>query len=334
MTLVLAGDIGGTKVNIGIFSLQARRPRLRIMKSYRSRNFPSLKSILEQFLSTHSLRPACASFAVAGPVIHGKCITTNLPWVLEEALLQNFLSVDHVSLINDLAATAYAVPVLRSSELVTLNRGVRRRGHIGVIAAGTGLGEAFLYWDGMSYHPMSTEGGHVDFAPTSLLELELWQWMRLRQQHVSVEKILSGGGLVSIYEFFKSREKGAEPLALARAPSGEKARVISELALRAENRVCAKALDLFVSIYGAEAGNVALQGMTIGGVYLGGGIAPKILEWLKKETFMKAFTDKGRFSVFLSQIPVKVILNERTALLGAALYGLRVAGLLPKHVAP
>jgi glucokinase len=326
MTFVLAGDIGGTKVNIGIFSLQVRRPRLRIMKSYRSRDFPNLESILERFLSAHPLRPEYASFAVAGPVIHGKCVTTNLPWVIEGALLQNFLSANHVSLINDLAATAYAVPVLRSSELVTLNRGVRRRGHIGVIAAGTGLGEAFLYWDGASYHPMSTEGGHVDFAPTSLLEVELWEWMRLRQQHVSVEKILSGAGLVSIYEFLKAKEEETEPPVLALAPSGEKARVISELALSAKNIVCAKALDLFISIYGAEAGNVALKGTTIGGVYLGGGIAPKILEWLKKDTFMKAFTDKGRFSSFLSQIPVKVILNEKTALLGAALYGLRVAG--------
>jgi glucokinase len=332
MTFVLAGDIGGTKVNIGIFSLQVRRPRLRIMKSYRSRDFPNLESILERFLSTHSLRPDCASFAVAGPVINGKCVTTNLPWVIEEGLLRNFLGVDHVSLINDLAATAYAVPVLGSSELVTLNRGVRRRGNIGVIAAGTGLGEAFLYWDGDSYHPMSTEGGHADFAPTNSLEVELWQWMRFRQQHVSVEKILSGAGLVWIYEFLKAREEEGEPPELARTASGEKARVISELALSAKNMVCGKALDLFASIYGAEAGNVALKGMTTGGVYLGGGIAPKILEWLQKETFMKAFADKGRFSIFLSQIPVKVILNEKTALLGAALYGLRVAGLLPKHL--
>jgi glucokinase len=149
---------------------------------------------------------------------------------------------------------------------------------------------------------------------------------------VSVEKILSGAGLVRIYEFLKARGKEAEPPELARTASREKARVISELALRAKNMVCVKALDRFVSIYGAEAGNVALKGMTTGGVYLGGGIAPKILDWLQKETFMKAFTDKGRFSIFLSQIPVKVILNERTALLGAALYGLRVAGLLPKHL--
>ena len=334
MTFVLAGDIGGTKVNIGIFSLQVRRPRLMIMKSYQSRDFPNLESILERFLSTYHLRPECASFAVAGPVIHGKCVTTNLPWVIEEGSLQNFLSVDHVRLINDLAATAYAVPVLRSSELVTLNRGVRRRGNIGVIAAGTGLGEAFLYWDGASYHPMSTEGGHVDFAPTNALEVELWQWMRLRQQHISVEKILSGAGLVQIFEFLKARGEATEPLDLARAAPEEKARMISALALSGKNIVCAKALDLFVSIYGAEAGNVALKGMAIGGVYLGGGIAPKILERLQKETFMKAFTDKGRFSTFLSRIPVKVILNETTALFGAALYGLRVAGLLPKNLSP
>jgi glucokinase len=304
------------------------------MQSYRSRDFPNLESILEQFLSTHSLCPECASFAVAGPVIHGKCVTTNLPWVIDEGLLQNFLDVNHVSLINDLAATAYAVPVLRSSELVTLNRGARRHGNIGVIAAGTGLGEAFLYWDGASYHPMSTEGGHADFAPTTLMEVELWQWMRLQQPHVSIEKILSGAGLVRIFEFLKAREQVTEPPELARTPSGEKARVISELALRAKDMVCAKALDLFVSIYGAEAGNVALKGLTLGGVYLGGGIAPKILEWLQKEIFRKAFTDKGRFSSFLSRIPVKVILNEKTALLGAALYGLRVAGLLPKHLWP
>lgn len=324
MTLILAGDIGGTKVNLGIFSLQVRRPRLRILKSYASRDFPNLESILDRFLFDHHVRADCASFAVAGPVINGRCVTTNLPWVIEEALLQNFLSVDKVSLINDLAATAYAVPVLKSSELVTLNRGVRRRGTIGVVAAGTGLGEAFLYWDGDSYHPMPTEGGHADFAQTSSLEMELWQWARQGQQHVSVERILSGPGLVQIYNFLKTRTKGAEPTEVVQAPSREKARVISGLALGAKNRLCEKALDLFVSIYGAEAGNFALKGMALGGICLGGGIAPRILDWLKKETFMRAFTDKGRFSTFLSQIPVKVILNERTALLGAALYGLRV----------
>ncbi|MFH1674964.1 MAG: glucokinase [Pseudomonadota bacterium] len=323
MTQILAGDIGGTKVNLGIFSLQVRRPRLRIMKSYASRDFPNLESILDRFLFGHSVRPDCASFAVAGPVINGRCVATNLPWVIEEARLQDLLSLDRVSLINDLAATAYAVPFLKSSELVTLNRGVRRRGTIGVVAPGTGLGEAFLYWDGDSYHPMPTEGGHADFPQTNSLEVELWQWMRRGQPHVSVERILSGPGLVQIYDFLKTKEKWTEPTEVDQAPLREKARVISELALNTKNKLCEKALDLFVSICGAEAGNFALKGMTIGGIYLGGGIAPKILDRLKHETFMRAFTDKGRFSTFLSHIPVKVILNERTALLGAALYGLR-----------
>lgn len=322
MTLVLAGDIGGTKVNLGIFSFQVRRPRLKLMESYASRDYPDLESILERFLAGRSFRADCASFAVAGPVINGKCATTNLPWIIEEARLRGVLGVEKAGLINDLAATAYAVPFLKSSELVVLNRGVRRKGCIGVVAAGTGLGEAFLYWDGDAYYPMSTEGGHADFAQTTSLEVELWEWLRHEHRHVSVERILSGPGLVRIYEFLRERGKAPEAPEVSRAPLSEKARMISGLALSGKNILCEKALDLFVSIYGAEAGNFALKGMTIGGIYLGGGIAPKILHRLKNETFMKAFTDKGRFSTFLSRIPVKVIVNDRSALLGAALYGL------------
>jgi phosphoribosylformylglycinamidine synthase len=317
MTLILAGDIGGTKVTLGVFDLDVKRPRLRIAEGYASRNFPDFESILDRFLSDHAMRPDCACFAVAGPVLAGKCHTTNLPWVIEEKRLCNILGLDKVWLINDLAATALAVPLLKSSELVTLNKGIRRKGTIGVIAAGTGLGEALLFWDGDSYHPISTEGGHAGFAPTNLLEAELWRHVRKERGHVSVERLLSGPGLVRIYEFLRANEQEPEAVEAEQTPNNEKPAVIAELAMKGKNTLCEKALDLFVSIYGAEAGNLALRGMTTGGIYLAGGIAPKILKWIEKGRFMNAFSDKGRFSALLSQIPVKVILNKETALLGA-----------------
>ncbi len=322
MTLILAGDIGGTKVTLGVFGLDVKRPRLRIAEGYASKDFPDFESILVRFLSDHAIRPDCACFAVAGPVLAGKCHTTNLPWVIEEKRLCNILGLDKVWLINDLAATALAVPLLKSSELVTLNKGIRRKGTIGVIAAGTGLGEALLFWDGDSYHPISTEGGHAGFAPTNLLEAELWRHVRKERGHVSVERLLSGPGLVRIYEFLRANEQEPETAEAEQTPDNEKPAVIAELAMKGKNTLCKKALDLFVSIYGAEAGNLALRGMTTGGIYLAGGIAPKILKWIEKGRFMKAFSDKGRFSDLLSQIPVKVILNKETALLGAAIYSL------------
>ncbi|MFH1075337.1 MAG: glucokinase [Pseudomonadota bacterium] len=321
--LILAGDIGGTKVNIGLFSRKKIRPRLHTIRTYESRRFSGLAPILKLFLAECNLR-ACsisqASFAIAGPIIKESCNTTNLPWKIKAASLRKLLQTGNVSLINDVAATAYSVPFLRPQETVTLNQGIKRKGTIGVVAPGTGLGEAFLYWDGLIYHPIPTEGGHADFAPRSALQAELWDWLSGYKKHVSVEQLISGPGLALIFDFLLAKSNRRPPQEIVKASASQKPAIISAMALSGKDLLCKKALNIFVSLLGAEAGNLALKGMTLGGVYLGGGIAPKIIPLLKKKIFMDAFTDKGRFHAVLSEIPVKVILNDRAALIGAALY--------------
>jgi len=317
--MVLAGDVGGTKTRVGLFRVTGRHFRRILERTFVSRDYPGLKEILRGFLKEQK-EIGAACFGVAGPVIEGKVATTNLPWCLDRESLRRTLSLEKVDLINDLVANAYGITLLKKNEFEVLNPGKIMKGNAGLLAAGTGLGQAILFWNGSRHVPSPSEGGHVEFGPRDDLEMRLFRYLMDHFGHVSYERVLSGAGLFHIYQFLKESERfGDEPGWLSKKLTQEDpALVISETARLKKSRICMTALDLFSSIYGAAAGNLALQVMALGGIYIGGGIAPKIVWKLKDGTFMEAFKDKGRLSEFVSPIPVKVIMNEGTALLGAA----------------
>ncbi len=348
--MILAGDIGGTKTVLGLFDWKSERVEPTRVQSFVSADYQSLNEIVEAFLSEPTaLRPAdddpesadepkradevptaleAACFGVAGPVIDNRCRTTNLPWVVDGAEMEKTFSIPRVRLLNDLEATAYGLEVLTPDEVHVLNPGTPppTKGARALIAAGTGLGEAILYWDGSRYRPQASEGGHTDFGPNSDLEIELLRHLRANYLHISYERVLSGAGLHAIYEFLRDTKKN-EPTWLAeRLRVGDPAPIIAEAGLKKQADICVQALDLFAAIYGAEAGNLALKALALDAVYVGGGIAPKILDKLKDGTFMKAFTAKGRYKRLMSAIPVRVVLNPMTALLGAAVVAAQLRG--------
>lgn len=346
--MILAGDIGGTKTNLALFDWKTERVDPARQQSFLSGDYGSLEEILAEFLkppatplpatageeaSSGSAVPApdtavqeeptrieAACFGVAGPVLDNRSKTTNLPWVVDGAELAKRFEIPHVLLLNDLEATAHGLLTLRPDELDILNTGgpPARKQALALIAAGTGLGEAILFWDGTGYRPMPSEGGHSDFGPNSDLEIELLRHLRVSYLHVSYERVLSGPGLHAIYEFLRDTKRNEPTWVAERLKLGDPSAIIAEIGLSGQAEICKQALDLFVAIYGAEAGNLALKALALDGVYIGGGIAPKLLPKLKDGTFMKAFTAKGRYKRLLSTIPVRVILNQKTALLGAA----------------
>ncbi|MFO7707818.1 MAG: glucokinase [Desulfobacterales bacterium] len=321
-TVLLAGDIGGTKTDLAVFSSADLRAPL-VEATFVSRDYPSLEVLVREFLSRVENRVERAGFGVAGPVVGGKARITNLPWVIDETDLAGELGLPRVSLLNDLQAIAAAVPFLSAGDLQTLNPGrLAPGGAIAVIAPGTGLGEAYLVWDGARYRACPSQGGHADFAPANARELGLLRYLSERFGHVSYERVCSGKGLPNIHAYLKesgtTRANGrpAGQMAAAEDPTP----VIVAAALDPERpcALCRAALELFVSVLGAEAGNLALKIMASGGVYLGGGIPPRILPVLQKGLFMEAFRRKGRMSMLMEEIPVHVILYPRAALLGAA----------------
>jgi glucokinase len=319
MKKILAGDVGGTKTCLGIFEVAGDRPHLIFEKTYLSKNYNGLENILVDFMrGKRGIAAAC--FGVAGPVTEEVIITTNLPWWIDIQSLRKLFPSKKMEVINDLVTNAYGISVLKKSDFEILNVGKIKKGNQALISAGTGLGEAILFWDGQHHVPSPSEGGHAEFGPRNHLELELFHYLSSHFDHVSYERVLSGEGLFHIYQFLRDSKKfGSEPSwLLEKMKKEDPAEVISEIARLKKNRLCTKALDLFTSIYGAAAGNLALQVMAVGGVYVGGGIAPKIIWKLKDGTFMKAFKNKGRLSHIVAYIPVKVIMNEKTALLGAA----------------
>lgn len=327
--MVLAGDIGGTKTNLGLYIEGNGRPLLKNFETYSSGDAPDLGTIVAEFLENHPVSVRSACFGIAGPVIKGESRTTNLPWHVSESRLKGRFKWPGVRLINDLTAAARAVPLLKGRDLVTLNRArAGKGGNIALIAPGTGLGQALLIDGGDRWLPVPSEGGHVEFAPRSEDEISFWRYLRKRFGHVSIERVLSGPGLVNIYCWLRESGGYKEPRCLAGLlEERDPARIISETALKGRSRLCAVSLNMFATILGAVCGNVALACMATGGVYLGGGIPPKILPVLKEGPFMKAFTDKGRFGEFMTRIPVRVIMNERAALLGAARCALELANL-------
>lgn len=317
--MILAGDIGGTNTRLAL--IEAAGGRLRVVTDERvpSRQHADLPTVLARFRAQHAAPIRAAGFGVAGPVVEGRCEATNLPWVVDAAAIARQLDLPRVSLINDLEAIAYAIPALGPADLGVLNEGRHTLGSQAVIAAGTGLGEAGLYWDGTRYHPFASEGGHADFAPRTPLEMELLRFLLTRFKRVSYERVVSGPGLLNVYAFLKETGRGEEPAWLSeRIAREDPAAAISRAALDDRCPLCVQALDLFISVYGAEAGNLALKMLAVGGVYVAGGIAPKIMPKLGDGTFLEAFVTKGRLTPLLEAIPVRVILNDRAGLLGAA----------------
>jgi glucokinase len=324
--MILAGDVGGTKVDLGLFDVKGGSPSWVAGRSYESSGFSGLESILDDFLEAmgvSAVERAC--FGVAGPVVGGKSKITNLPWVVAEESLAKRLGGAHVTLINDLAALAAAVPFLDGAQVETLQDGnSQSAGRIGVIAAGTGLGQAFLQPGGDGgFTIMESEGGQADFPPRSSVEADLLRFLLQKMNRVCVEDVLSGSGLVLIYRYILEREALTEPDWLTvELGQADPASVISANGLNKKSKACEQALALFVGVYGAIAGNLALQLLTRGGVFVGGGIAPKILPALKTGIFMEAFVAKGEFRRLLTEIPVRVILDSRSALWGAAHFAL------------
>lgn len=319
-TVVLAGDIGGTKTNLGLFYQGKRRPLSKVIETYPSLEAPNLEYIIEGFLERHKVAVSVACFGIAGPVENGRCKTTNLPWDVSEERIKRRFKWNHVRLLNDLTAMAHAIPFLNSRESFSLNKAkARKRGNLALLAPGTGLGESLLIFEKGRYIPIPSEGGHTDFSPNNDQEVKLWQYLHAQYGHVSIERVLSGPGLFNIYSWLKDSGQYKEPEWLAREiKKMDPPRIITQAAMNQRQPLCVATLDMFVSILGAVAGNLALTGMTTGGVYLGGGIPPKILPKLRESIFMKSFTNKGRFKGLLEKIPVRVILNDIAALLGAA----------------
>jgi glucokinase len=318
-TVILAGDIGGTKTNMAYVRVEAGSMKMGDSASYPSRNHVSFAGIVEHFVSDHPRRIDAAAFGIAGPVISGRCEATNLPWVVDTAEISRTLGNVPTVLINDLEATAYGVLHLEEKDRLSLNAGqAGPDGAIAVIAAGTGLGEGGLIWTGSRYMAIPSEGGHTDFAPRNELEIDLLRHLLRRHQRVSYERLISGPGLYALYEFFRERSGISEPAWLTAAMrDGDRSAAVSTAGMEGKDDACRMAIETFVSLYGAEAGNLALKLLARGGVYIAGGIAPKILPCFRDDTFISAFRSKGRFSPLLENMPVSVVLNDRTALLGA-----------------
>jgi glucokinase len=328
--MILAGDVGGTKVHLALYSFEGGR-----LKPVRDAKFPapefaSLDAVVEKFLTgtaaddrTEREQIVAACFGCPGPVRDGRLKLTNLPWTLDQHDLAKSLDIEHIFLINDLEANGYGIPELAAEAIVTLHPGdAAVVGHRGLIAAGTGLGQALLIWDGKAHRPIPSEGGHCDFAARNDREIALLQYLRKTLNgRVSWERVVSGLGIKNIYAYLRDVERLEEPQWLRdRITAEDQNAVIGQCAEDGSSPLCFETMQMFASAYGAETGNIALKVLASGGMYLGGGIAPKMLKTLKSGGFMQAFLDKGRLSPVLEAIPVRVILDDTCALLGAAAY--------------
>jgi glucokinase len=321
--VLLAGDVGATKTNLAVFTAERGTPLVLAEQAFLNAGYPGLAEVVEAFASAHGHVPTAACFGVAGPVADGRTRMPNLGWDIDARELGRALGLERVLVLNDLEATAYGIPTLAPDRFAVLNEGVRRAGgDLALIAAGTGLGEATLRWDGRAYQVAASEAGHADYAPVDATQTMVLGRLRGRFGHVSYERVISGPGLHNVYDVLDVDEMPSvtERIRTTDDPSA----LIAELALAGDSPRCVRALDVFVTSYGAEAGNLALRALATGGIYVGGGIAPKILRKLQDATFMRAFCDKGRFTEWLRRIPVNVVLDPTTALRGAAAYLARI----------
>jgi glucokinase len=324
--MLLVGDIGGTRTRLALATPEHGPRKLLVARDFRSSDFAGLEPVVDAFLASADGRPTLACFSVAGPVVAGRARLTNLPWDIEETALAKDLGLSRVDLLNDLLCMAQAVPHLRPDESEVINAGeALAHTPIAVIAPGTGLGEAFLIWDGNRYLACPSEGGHADFAPTNGLQAELWAFLAERHGHVAYERACSGSSLPDIYDFLRARQPALESpeLRAALAAAADRTPVIVDAGVRQAplHPLAVRTLETFVEILGAEAGNLALKVLATGGVYLAGGMPRRVLSLLRDGTFMRAFTAKGRFSSLLQKAPVRVV-TVNAALLGAAIHGL------------
>lgn len=321
--MILAGDVGGTNARLALYDVQNGEFKLAHMAIFPSRHYSGLDQIVTEFVKSVAQQPTQACFGIAGPVTNGRVEASNLPWIVEAARLADELNISKAVLINDLEATGWGIGALSSKDLVALNNVISISGTIGgnqaVIAAGTGLGEGGLYWDGTRYHVFASEGGHCDFAPQGELQVELYKYLQGRYGHVSCERVISGPGLVNIFDFLRDTGRGQPPdWLVAEMVESDAAAAVSQAAMKGQCPMCERALEIFVSVFGAEAGNLALKIKATGGVFLAGGIAPKILPRLATPMFLEAFLSKGRLRHLMEIMPVQVITNDKLALLGAA----------------
>jgi glucokinase len=323
--MILAGEIGATGTRLAAFEKEGSRLQLVVEKTYMSQEHGSLSEIIAAFINAEGIAARSACFGVAGPVRRGRSKISNLPWVIDSRDLAKQLKLDSVGMINDLEAYAYGIDGLDSKDFVTLNAGSEdAEGNRAVISARTGLGVAGLYWDGFRHHPFACEGGHSDFAPRNALEMELLAYLQKKYGRISYERLLSGPGIKNIYDFLRDARKADEPQWLkdqiAAAP--DPPAVISQLAQEGKAAICDQTLSIFVSIYGAETGNCALNFLSTGGIFIGGSVAAKNVPKMKDPIFMESFLDKGRMVDLLKEIPVTIVLNDDSGIIGAARYTL------------
>jgi glucokinase len=318
---VISGDIGGTKTILAVADVDEARVHVIEERRFASRDFVDFTPLIQEFLSGVKEKPPCACFGVAGPVVEGRSEVTKLPWVLAENELERSLGLHRVRLINDFVAVAYGIEALRPEDLETLNAADPvPGGTVAVLGAGTGLGESIVMQTGGKRLVVASEGGHTDFAPRNDVEIEFLRWMMARYGHVSYDRVLSGPGIADIYTFFRDtgKEKESNELRRALAEADDPKPVIHRFANEKNDALCEATLTLFVSVYGAEAGNLALKAVATGGVYVAGGIAPRMIERLKRGEFQHAYEDKGRTADIVRAIPVYAVMNPKVGLLGAA----------------
>ena len=318
--MVLVGDIGGTNARLSLVSPRGRTVRHAV---FESRKYPSLEAVIDEFLGSPRPNVTAAAFGVAGPVVGNRCIATNLPWVVDGRTIARKFRIERVTLLNDLVALSLGAVGVHPSKLRVLGDAgppKKRGANVAVIAAGTGLGEAILVWDGEHLVPSATEGGHADFAPHDDVQIELLRFLRARHGHVSWERVLSGAGLGSVYDFFRQAKAYPESAENARAleAAPDRNAAIASLGMNGESEAASRAVDLFASMYGAEAGNLALKALALGGVYVCGNIAMRMIPVLERGDFRRAFANKGRFMPLMEKIPIAVVLEADVGLMGAA----------------
>lgn len=327
--MILAGDIGGTNTRLGLFNPEMGPHAPIVQKQYPSHAYGGIEEIVRAFLHEHEALVDRASIGVAGPIKNNKATITNLPWVIDERTLRRETGIDEVTLLNDLEAMAYAIPHLDQAMLETINLGVPVPACAkALIAPGTGLGEVFLTWDGSRYQPHRSEGGHTEFGPRNTLEIDLLSYMLERFEHVSYELVCSGIGIPNLYSFFKDTGRYPEPPSLAKALAGtaDKTPLIVNTALGKPDKhpICVAVLELFTAILGAQAGNLAMTVSSFGGMYIGGGIPPRIANYIRSPFFLKSFQDKGRLKPMVADMPIYLVTHPNAALLGAACHALRL----------
>jgi glucokinase len=323
--MILAGEIGATRTRLAAFETQGNQLQCAVEKTYMSQQHDGLPGILAHFVKTEGLPVHSACFGVAGPVRAGRSKISNLPWVIDAREIAQQLALNSVGLLNDLEAYAYGIDGLESKDFITLSEGAEgAEGNRAVISAKTGLGMAGLYWDGFRHHPFACEGGHADFAPRNELQMELLSYLQKKYGRISCERILSGPGIKNIYDFLRDAHKAEEPewLRAQMSAAPDPPALISQMALENKSTICGQTLSIFVSVFGAETGNCALNFMSTGGIFIGGSIAAKIIRKMNDPVFLESFLDKGRMATILKDMPVKIVANDDSGIIGAARYTL------------